>query len=81
MHAMLTAGPIESAFHLARAALVACVRLADRALLAVAQGIWDAQMRARERAHLAELDDRCLRDMGITRYDVAMEADKPFWRR
>jgi len=38
-------------------------------------------MRARERAHLAELDERMLRDMGITRLDVAGEADKPFWRR
>ncbi len=81
MHATLTAGPLESAFHLARALLVAAVRLADQALLAMAQGIWDAQMRARERAHLAELDERMLRDMGITRLDVAGEADKPFWRR
>jgi uncharacterized protein YjiS (DUF1127 family) len=38
----------------------------------------------RERAHqrraLAMLDDRLLRDIGLTRFDVANEIRKPFWR-
>jgi uncharacterized protein YjiS (DUF1127 family) len=34
----------------------------------------------RERRALAELDDRLLRDIGITRYDAAHEVAKPFWR-
>lgn len=38
------------------------------------------QARQLQRAHLAELDDRLLRDMGLTRSDVAREAAKPFWR-
>jgi uncharacterized protein YjiS (DUF1127 family) len=36
--------------------------------------------RARERAELAALDDRVLRDIGLTRSDVYREYRKPFWR-
>jgi uncharacterized protein YjiS (DUF1127 family) len=36
--------------------------------------------RARGRRELAALSDRCLRDIGVTRYDVAREVRKPFWR-
>jgi uncharacterized protein YjiS (DUF1127 family) len=35
---------------------------------------------SRQRRVLAELDDHLLRDIGITRYDVAHEVAKPFWR-
>jgi uncharacterized protein YjiS (DUF1127 family) len=35
--------------------------------------------RARQRRSLSQLDDRLLRDIGITRYDVLIEAGKPFW--
>ena len=37
--------------------------------------------RSRERAELARLDDRMLRDIGITRGDVWDEINKPFWRQ
>ena len=36
--------------------------------------------RVRQRQALATLDDHMLRDIGITRVDVARECDKPFWR-
>jgi len=36
--------------------------------------------RARERADLASLDDRSLRDIGLTRADAQFLANKPFWR-
>jgi uncharacterized protein YjiS (DUF1127 family) len=36
--------------------------------------------RAYQRKALAELDDRMLQDIGITRYDAARECAKPFWR-
>jgi uncharacterized protein YjiS (DUF1127 family) len=36
--------------------------------------------RARQRQALAALDDRELRDIGITRAEAAREAGKPFWR-
>ncbi len=40
--------------------------------------VW--QERDRQRRHLAALDDRLLRDMGISRADAAREAAIPFWR-
>ena len=36
--------------------------------------------RARQRNALAGLDDRQLRDIGITRVEAAQESEKPFWR-
>jgi uncharacterized protein YjiS (DUF1127 family) len=36
--------------------------------------------RARDRARLTELDDRMLKDIGITRADVDYLRNKPFWR-
>ena len=36
--------------------------------------------RSRDRAELARLDERMLRDIGISRGDVWREINKPFWR-
>jgi uncharacterized protein YjiS (DUF1127 family) len=36
--------------------------------------------RLRDRRALAAMSDRSLRDIGLTRYDAACEARKPFWR-
>lgn len=36
--------------------------------------------RARGRRELAALCDRCLHDIGLTRYDAVREIRKPFWR-
>ena len=36
--------------------------------------------RARQRRHLAELDDRLLRDIGLSRVEVQHEISRPFWR-
>lgn len=40
--------------------------------------VW--QERARQRRQLLELDDRMLRDIGVSRYDAEREASKPFWQ-
>ena len=40
--------------------------------------VW--QDRERQRRHLRGLGDRMLKDMGLSRADVAHEAAKPFWR-
>jgi uncharacterized protein YjiS (DUF1127 family) len=59
----------------------------QRALFAVHEGlrkvvetifIWT--QRAQMRRRLLTLDDRMLRDVGITRAQVHGEAEKPFWR-
>ncbi len=46
-------------------------------------GLWQVynlwRGRARQRRRLLELDDRLLRDIGVTRSDALREADKPFW--
>ena len=42
--------------------------------------VFEWQERARERYHLETLDDRLLKDMGLSRADVARELSKPFWR-
>ena len=38
-------------------------------------GVW------RQRKHLAGLDDAALKDIGLSRADVAAELRKPGWRR
>ena len=38
------------------------------------------QERSNMRKHLVEMDDRMLKDIGISRADVRWEAAKPFWR-
>ena len=41
-------------------------------------GAW--RRRTRERAELAALDDRMLKDIGLTRADAEFFSNKPFWR-
>ncbi|GEM_PF-558065 len=36
--------------------------------------------RSRERYQIAALDDRMLKDIGISRADAEFLSDKPFWR-
>jgi len=36
--------------------------------------------RVRQRQALATLDDRMLRDIGVTRVEAVRECEKPFWR-
>ncbi len=47
-------------------------------------GGWDIllawQERAAQRRQLAAMSDRMLRDIGLSRADVAREFAKPFWR-
>lgn len=48
-----------------------------RALLALVR-LWRA--RCRQRAQLARLDARLLRDIGVTPADAEREINKPFWQ-
>lgn len=55
-------------------------RWAQRA--AAALGTWRARraMRAELREDIARIDERVLRDIGVTRHDLIREAYRPFWR-
>jgi len=39
------------------------------------------QDRSEQRMRLARMDDRMLEDMGLSRAEAILEADKPFWLR
>ena len=50
-------------------------------LLARAFGaLLDWNDRYRQRVHLGQMDDRMLRDIGMSRGEAMHEYDKPFWR-
>ena len=79
MHTMSTARTADGI--LARGALLAlaAVELAAAfALYAIMLAV-ACQQRVRERRALAALDDRMLRDIGISRADAERETSKPFW--
>jgi uncharacterized protein YjiS (DUF1127 family) len=63
--------------YLARHAYVAPRRQWFQSLRALLR---EWRRRARSRDELAALCDRCLRDIGATRYDAHREINKPFWR-
>jgi uncharacterized protein YjiS (DUF1127 family) len=43
---------------------------------------WPARVTVqRQLRSLCELDDHILKDIGLTRAEIAFEARKPFWRR
>jgi uncharacterized protein YjiS (DUF1127 family) len=47
---------------------------------AAARAVWFWTERSRQRRALAELDDRLLRDIGLTRDEARRECANPFWR-
>jgi uncharacterized protein YjiS (DUF1127 family) len=51
----------------------------DRAVVAVARLLHWHEL-ARQRRALLRLDDRMLKDIGISRADAEHEACRPFWR-
>jgi uncharacterized protein YjiS (DUF1127 family) len=57
-----------------------CERRASRLRQALA--LFDTwRQRLCDRRALALMDERSLRDVGLTRYDALYEARKPFWRK
>ena len=49
-------------------------------LIRLIDWLWGAMERSRQRRALASLNDDQLRDIGLSRSDVAGETEKPFWR-
>jgi uncharacterized protein YjiS (DUF1127 family) len=68
---------LEGALPAAASAGAALFDLPSRGLAVLRR--WEDAWRMRQ--HLSELDDRTLRDLGITRAEALREASKPFWRR
>ena len=56
------------------------VHAVDDGLESVVDTLLTWQRRHKDRMHLMALDDRLLRDIGISTADVDREASKPFWR-
>ena len=54
-------------------------REAFPAIATIARWVLAWRERARQRRDLSRLEDRMLRDIGITRLDVLRESNKPFW--
>lgn len=53
---------------------------ANTPLARLKRAIGDWRARVKERTQLIGLDERMLRDIGLTKIDMWHEADKPFWR-
>lgn len=51
-----------------------------RVLGRAAETVLAWQQRASDRKRLAEMDERQLKDMGLSRGDISREVEKPFWR-
>lgn len=51
------------------------------AVIAAFDQLAEWQRRARQRAELARLDARELKDIGLSRADALAEAAKPFWKK
>lgn len=60
-----------------RAAGIAAIRRAARRLAGLLR-TW--RRRRRDRREMARLDDRTLKDIGLTRTDAEFLLNKPFWR-
>ena len=55
-------------------------RKAVRLIMVMLQQIEAWRARGAQRRRLRTLDDRLLKDFGVSRYDAEMESRKPFWR-
>jgi uncharacterized protein YjiS (DUF1127 family) len=70
----LKAGPIVAG------GVFALLRFAGCALTASLKPLVRWQDRASQRRHLSMIDGHGLRDVGLSRADLAPEIRKPFWR-
>jgi uncharacterized protein YjiS (DUF1127 family) len=52
----------------------------SRLAFGVALTVLAWETRRRTRAHLRQLDDHLMRDIGLQPHAAAQECDKPFWR-
>jgi uncharacterized protein YjiS (DUF1127 family) len=74
-------GPLEAAAAWISAGLVHAARLIDRGVVRLLDVLYEWRARAAERHVMRTLDDRMLRDVGLSRADLERELHKPFWER
>ena len=73
-------GPLEALTARFSVALVHAARLVDRATIRGLDAVFEWRARAAERNAMRALDDRMLRDVGLSRADLERELHKPFWQ-
>ena len=78
---MVRPGPLETAAARISAGLVHAARLTDRGLVRLFDVIFEWRAWSAERDLMRSLDDRMLRDVGLTRVDIERELSRPFWDR
>jgi len=59
---------------------IAIAALLGQGLKRAGAAFWRCYDRRRQRLVLAALDERQLRDLGLTRGEARIEAERPFWR-
>lgn len=74
-------GPLETAAARVSLVMLGAARLLDRAAIRSVDLICDWRARAAERHTLRSLDDRMLKDVGLSRADLERELHKSFWQR
>lgn len=74
-------GPAERLFGTLGRTVDRIGKVAGELLAASVLGLLAWQRRAEERSALQALSDEMLRDVGLSRADIAGEAGKPFWVR
>jgi len=73
-------GPVQLPPRSWRQWLAEGARIAGRDVMHLVRIVETWSQRARERRALMDLDDRMMKDIGISRADVFVESSKPFWR-
>lgn len=71
---------LPSAASLALNAVFVMTRIAGAVVVGIPDTLYTWQKRHRMRRELLSLDDRLLRDMGLSRCDAEREGRRPFWR-
>ena len=73
-------GTVEDHRRMAESIFAGVVTMPTKLVSATITTLLVWQERARQRHHLAEMDDRLLKDIGFDRADHAREIRKPFWQ-
>ena len=73
--------PLESATVWLFRGLLRAARAGDRLTGAVLVELIEWRWRSSQREILRSLDDRMLKDVGLSRADLDRELEKPFWNR